>query len=46
MNTVIFDIETNSISDFRTLMGLKTIHCIAIAENGGEAEILPTEEAL
>lgn len=46
MNTIIFDIETNTISDFRTLLGLKTIHCIALAENGGEPEILPTEEAL
>lgn len=46
MHTVIFDIETNTISDFRTLLGLKTIHCIAIAENGGDPEILPTEEAL
>ena len=46
MNTIVFDIETNTISDFRSLLGLKTIHCIAIAENGGDPEILPTEEAL
>lgn len=46
MHTIVFDIETNTISDFRTLLGLKTIHCIAIAEDGGDPEILPTEEAL
>ena len=46
MDTLIFDIETNGIKDFKTLFGLKTIHCIAIATEDGEPEILPVEEAL
>ena len=46
MNVVIFDIETNAITDFNTLLGLEKIHCIAIASPGGDPEILPTEEAL
>lgn len=46
MTTLLFDIETNGISNFRTLLGLKTIHCIALATEDGDPEILPTEEAL
>ena len=46
MNTLIFDIETNAIKDFKTLLGLKTIHCVAIATPEGEPEIVPIEEAL
>ena len=46
MNTLIFDIETNAITNFRTLLGLKTIHCIAIATPDGESELVPIEEAL
>lgn len=46
MTTILFDIETNGISNFRTLLGLKTIHCIALATEDGEPEILETEEAL
>ena len=46
MNVLLFDIETNGISDFKTLLGLETIHCIAIASPGGDPEIVETEEAL
>ena len=46
MGTIIFDIETNGISDFRTLLGLKTIHCIGMATPDGEPELVPVEEAL
>ena len=46
MDTIIFDIETNGIKDFKTLLGLKTIHCIALATEDGDPEIVPVEEAL
>ena len=46
MNTVIFDIETNAIKDFGTLLGLRTIHCIAMSGLDDEPEIVPIEEAL
>ena len=46
MNTLIFDIETNAIKDFRTLCGLSTIHCIAIGSPGEDPEIVDVEEAL
>lgn len=46
MGTIIFDIETNGISDFRTLLGLKTIHCIGMATPDGEPELVPIDEAL
>jgi DNA polymerase I-like protein with 3'-5' exonuclease and polymerase domains len=46
METLLFDIETNGISNFRTLLGLQTIHCIALSTEDGEPEILQTEEAL
>jgi len=46
MNTLIFDIETNAVKDFRTLCGLNTIHCIAIGKPGEDPEIVETEEAL
>ena len=46
MTTLIFDIETNAISNFSTLLGLKTIHCISIATLDGEPEIVEIEEAL
>ena len=46
MNTVVFDIETNAIKDFKTLLGLKTIHCIAISQNGESPKLFPVEEAL
>ena len=46
MNTLIFDIETNAIKDFKTLCGLNTIHCIALAKPGEDPEIVETEEAL
>lgn len=46
MNTLIFDIETNAIKDFRTLCGLSTIHCIAVGRPGEAPEIVETEEAL
>ena len=43
---IIFDIETNAIKDFGTLLGLKTIHCIALAINDEEPKLLPISEAL
>ena len=46
MDVVIFDIETNAIKDFDTLLGLKTIHCIALAKPGDTPELVPVEEAL
>lgn len=46
MNVVVFDIETNSIKDFRNLLGLKSIHCIALADPDGEPELVPIDEAL
>lgn len=46
MNTLIFDLETNAISNFRTLLGLKEIHCVGIATPDGEPEIVPIEDAL
>ena len=46
MHIEIFDIETNGIKDFKTLLGLKTIHCIGMATPDGEPEIVPIEEAL
>jgi len=46
MHIEIFDIETNGIKDFKTLLGLKTIHCIGMASPDGEPELVPVEEAL
>ena len=46
MKTVVFDIETNAIKDFDSLLGLKEIHCIALSINGEDAKLLPVEEAL
>ena len=46
MNVLIFDIETNAVTNFRTLLGLNTIHCIALATPDGDPEIVETEEAL
>ena len=46
MNVVLFDIETNAVKDFRTLLGLKTIHCIALATPDSQPELVPIEEAL
>lgn len=46
MNTVVFDIETNAIKNFDTLLGLKEIHCIALSTNGEDARLVPVEEAL
>lgn len=46
MKTVVFDIETNAIKDFDSLLGLKEIHCIAVSINGEDAKLLPIEEAL
>jgi DNA polymerase-1 len=46
MDVLVFDIETNEIKDFDTLLGLKTIHCIALAKPGDTPELVPVEEAL
>ena len=46
MSVILFDIETNGIKDFKSLLGLKTIHCIALSEEEGDPEIPPLEEAL
>ena len=46
MTELIFDIETNAIKDFRTLLGLKEIHCISIATPKGKPELVDIEEAL
>ena len=45
MSVLIFDIETNGISDFRTLDDLRTIHCIVIKDaNTGEVTTYNTEK--
>ena len=51
MDIVVFDIETNGIKNFRTLLGLEKIHCIALGQVSGdgvaeEPEIVEIEEAL
>jgi len=46
MNTIVFDIETNAIKDFRTLLGLEKIHCIALGRPGEDPKIVDVEEAL
>ena len=46
MDIVIFDIETNAIKNFRTLLGLKTIHCISLATPTTDAVLVPIDEAL
>ena len=49
MNTVVFDIETNAIKNFSSLLGLKTVHCIGLSTNGEEPQIFSgsdIEEAL
>lgn len=46
MHTVVFDIETNAIKCFRTLLGLKKIHCIALSSNGDEPRLVSIEEGL
>ena len=43
---IIFDIETNAIKDFTSLLGLKTIHCIALSINGEDTKLMPISEAL
>ena len=32
MNTLIFDIETNNITDWATLSDLETVHCLSILD--------------
>ena len=46
MTELIFDIETNAIKDFRTLLGLKEIHCISLATPDCPPELVDVEEAL
>lgn len=46
MHIEIFDIETNGIKDFGSLLGLKTIHCIGMASPNSEPELVPVDEAL
>tara|TARA_B100000700_G_scaffold325762_1_gene435384 strand:- start:1914 stop:3728 length:1815 start_codon:yes stop_codon:yes gene_type:complete len=46
MYTLVFDIETNAIKDFKTLCGLQTIHCIALGRPGEDPQILEVEDAL
>lgn len=46
MHTVVFDIETNAIKCFRTLLGLKKIHCVALSTNGDEPRLVTIEEGL
>lgn len=46
MNVLVMDIETNAVKDFRTLLGLKKVHCIALATPDGEPELVPIDEAL
>ena len=46
MDTLIFDIETNGINNFKTLLGLKTIHCICMATEDGEVDSYSTPEEI
>ena len=46
MHTVVFDIETNGIKCFRTLLGLKKIHCVALSTNGDDPRLVTIEEGL
>lgn len=46
MSTVVFDIETNAVSDFSTLLGLEVIHCIGLSKDGEDPCIVPVDEAL
>ena len=46
MAVIIFDIETNDIKNFNTLLGLKTIHCIALATPDEDPKLVPVDEAL
>ena len=32
MQTIVFDVETNGITDFRSLDSLSTIHCISLMD--------------
>lgn len=46
MSTVVFDIETNAVSNFSTLLGLEVIHCIALSVDGEDPRLVDVPEAL